>query len=368
MRKNKYIKKILLSILFIAAGIVLSAISSRLPSYTECIYSMKIFKSFGSPISQLTGLFPFSIAEAIIVFLVFYMIIKIFYIIITLIRNFETKKDYAINFVCNVLLGVSLIYFIFLIIWGLNYHRLPFSKVANLNTSPASIDELSNLCRDLITRSNSLRLKVGEDSNGVMHIKGGYSEVLKNAYRGYNNLKSKYPELGGSFGNPKPVYLSSLMSYTGITGVYFPFTCEANVNVAVPDSTLPSTVCHEMAHQRGYAREDEANYISYLACESNPDPDFQYSGLILSLTNSMNALYNHDKAKCMELTRLYSPGLKRDLAYIDKYWDSYEGPVQKISDDINDTYLKANMQTEGVYSYGRMVDLLIAERRAAEKN
>lgn len=367
MKRNIYLKKLLLSIILTAAGIALSAVSSRLPSVTESIYSMGLFRLIGPPISRLTGLFPFSIAEAIIVLLVLYMIMKIIYTIIVLIRDFKGKKNYAINFVCNILFGAGLIYLIFMLIWGFNYHRLPFAKIANLDTSPASINELSGLCKDLITRSNSLRSRVSENSNGIMYIKGGYSEVLKNAYKGYKNLNSKYPELGGSFGNPKPVFLSSLMSYTGITGVYFPFTCEANVNVAAPDSTLPSTVCHEMAHQRGYAREDEANYISYIACESNPDPDFQYSGLILAMINSMNALYAHDEAKFTELAKLYSPGVKRDLTDINRYWDAYEGPVQKISDNINDAYLKANMQTEGVYSYGRMVDLLIAERRASGK-
>lgn len=32
-----------------------------------------------------------------------------------------------------------------------------------------------------------------------------------------------------------------------------------------------------------------------------------------------------------------------------------------MSDKVNDTYLKANKQTDGVESYDRMVDLLMAE-------
>lgn len=367
MKKNRYLKKLSFAIILAGAGIALSVVSSHLAAATEKIYSMGLFRFLGQPISRFTGLFPFSVAEAVVIFLVLFMLVKIIYIIIALIKDFEGKKNYALNFLCNVLSGISIIYFIFLLMWGLNYHRLPFARVANLNTSPASIDELSDLCKDLIIRTNSARLKVSENSRGVMYIRGGYSGVLKTAYKGYDNLKSKYPQLNGSFGNPKPVFFSSLMSYTGITGVYFPFTAEANVNVSVPDSTLPSTVCHEMAHQRGYAREDEANYISYIACTANTDPNFQYSGLVLALINSMNALYDHDAYKYTQLAELYSPGVKRDLNYINEYWDSYEGPVEKISNNINDTYLKANLQTEGVYSYARMVDLLIAERRASGK-
>ena len=157
--------------------------------------------------------------------------------------------------------------------------------------------------------------------------------------------------------------LSKLMSYTGITGVYFPYTGEANVNIGPPDSMILSTACHEMAHQRGFAREDEANYISYFVCMQNPDADFQYSGVLLALINSMNALYTHDKKAYLELTKKYSPGLIRDLKQNNLYWEKHEGSLQKISDRINDAYLKSNMQNDGVYSYGRMVDLIIAEYR-----
>lgn len=365
MKKSRRFKKILLSAILILTGIGLSLLSSKVPALTERVYSMGFFRLIGPPFSRLTGFLPFSIGEAIIALLILYLLVEIVSIIISLIKDFNGKKDSCLNFLTNVLMGAGIIYFIFILVWGLNYHRLPFAKVANMNTGPASVDELSALCRDLITRSNSLRTKVDENSRGVMYIKGGYQEVLKSAHIGYDNLKSKYPELDSSFGSPKPVLFSNLMSYTGITGVYFPFTCEANVNVSVPDSTLPSTVCHEMAHQRGYAREDEANYISYLSCTANPDPDFQYSGVMLALINSMNALYDHDEPEYMELSKLYSSGVKRDLNYIDEYWNSYEGPVERISNNINDAYLKANLQTEGVYSYGRMVDLLIAERRAS---
>jgi hypothetical protein len=151
------------------------------------------------------------------------------------------------------------------------------------------------------------------------------------------------------------------MSYTGITGVYFPFTGEANVNVSVPDSDIPATSCHEMAHQRGFAREDEANYIAYLTCKMHPDVDFQYSGTLLALIETTNALYNQDPSAFKELRSKYSDGLIRDLGAINEYWEHYEGPVNEVSNKINDAYLKANNQSDGVQSYGRMVDLLLAE-------
>lgn len=151
------------------------------------------------------------------------------------------------------------------------------------------------------------------------------------------------------------------MSYTGITGIYIPYTGEANVNINSTDFMLPSTVAHEMAHQRGFAREDEANYIAYLTCSMHPDRDFQYSGVMLALIYSMNALAENDIEAYKVLRSKYSEGVKNDLRYDAEFWAKYEGKTQEISNNVNNTYLKSNGQKDGVQSYGRMVDLLIAE-------
>jgi hypothetical protein len=244
---------------------------------------------------------------------------------------------------------------------------MPFADIAGLEVKPASAAELKNVCKALIDRANGLRSSVNTDGAGNMNIPGNSLDVLKSCYKGYEVIVYRYPELAGSYGDPKPILLSKLMNYTGICGVYFPFTGEANVNVSVPDSILPSTAAHEMAHQRGFSREDEANYISYLACTAHPDVNFKYSGVLLALTNSMNALYRIDPSSFISLSENYSEGIRHDLAEINEFWEQYEGPVERTSDKINDKYLKANNQKDGVESYGRMVDLLIAEHRQTSK-
>jgi len=212
----------------------------------------------------------------------------------------------------------------------------------------------------LIEETNKYRENINENKDGVMTLTKGKRWVLSSAYLGYNTLSNSYNILSGKYGKPKPVLLSNLMCYTGIVGIYFPFTGEANVNMKTPDPSFPNTVAHEMAHQRGYAREDEANFISYLACIENPNIEFKYSGSLLALTYSINALYKEDKESADSLKTHFSEGLAKDLIYIGSFWEKYEGPVERITNDINDTYLKANSQKDGVKSYGRMVDLLIA--------
>jgi hypothetical protein len=142
-----------------------------------------------------------------------------------------------------------------------------------------------------------------------------------------------------------------------------PYTGEANVNTNITDFMLPATAAHEMAHQRGFAREDEANYIAYLTCTLNPDVDFQYSGTMLALIYSANALAGADASSYKELYKTYSEGIRRDLKYDYEFWQKYKGKTQEISNNINNTYLRTNGQKDGVQSYGRMVDLLLAEQR-----
>ena len=149
------------------------------------------------------------------------------------------------------------------------------------------------------------------------------------------------------------------MLFTGITGVYFPFTGEANVNIAIPDLLLPATTLHEMAHQRGIAPEDEANFLAFAVGRLHPDIDFQYSSTVLALIHAMNALNAQDAELATTLRSQYSEAVNRDLAAYRQFWKTYEGKTNEVADRVNDTYLKSNRQEEGIRSYGKMVDLLL---------
>ena len=63
---------------------------------------------------------------------------------------------------------------------------------------------------------------------------------------------------------------------------------------------------------------------------------------------------------------LLSDIVKADIYDNSEYWKQFEGPVSEISETVNDTYLKANDLEDGTKSYGRVVDLLLAEYK--EKN
>jgi len=169
----------------------------------------------------------------------------------------------------------------------------------------------------------------------------------------------------GVYGYAKSLLSSHIVSYTGISGVYFPYTGEPNFNNDVPAPSKGASVCHEMAHRQGFAREDEANFIAYIVCINSDDAYLRYSGYFLALRHAMDRLYEADRGAYRELHARYSEEVAADIKANSDYWRSFEGPVEERVTQMNDTYLKTNSQDDGVQSYGRMVDLMLAQKRLA---
>ncbi len=362
LREKNNSKDIVL-LLLITIGILLRILAPYYPQWVENLYSMGIYKIIGQVLSNITGAFPFSLGEIIMILLIPFIVWTLINLIITMIKHPSNFKYTIYAFLKNYTIAIGILYFLFISLWGLNYYRLPFSVVSGLETKPASKKELKDLCLYLITMTNELRSRVSEDERGIMIIDENYRDIFKRASLGYEKASAFFPQFKGIYGVPKGVFFSRALCFSGISGIYFPFTSEANVNIDIPLFMIPATVSHEMAHQRGYAREDEANYIAYLTSSMHPDIDFQYSGHLLALIHSMNAIYRYDKNLYTSLKEKYDDGVSRDLAYLSSFWNSFEGPIDKAQTRINNAYLKANNQKEGVYSYGRMVDLLIAEHK-----
>ena len=174
-------------------------------------------------------------------------------------------------------------------------------------------------------------------------------------------LAETYPVLFGHYPQAKPVMLSEILSVQQCTGVYSPFTVEANYNRDMVSYNVPHTICHEMSHLRGFMREDEANFIGYLACLGSEDADYRYSGYLLGWIYAGNALAKVDYDAYVENYGMLSDEIQADLDANHRFWDRYEGKVAEVQEKVNDAYLKANGQAEGVKTYGRVVDLMVLD-------
>ena len=240
---------------------------------------------------------------------------------------------------------------------GINYHRNSFAESIGLKADTYTVDELKGVCVDLTERINTYAGQVERDADGVMVLSGNEREEAVAAMEG---LGEKWDVLAGYYPKPKPLAFSAFLSVQNLTGIYSPFTVEANYNQDMTPYNIPFTACHELSHLRGFMQEEEANFIAWLACKDAPETELQYSGSMLAWIHCMNVLYEEDRAAWAEIREILSEEADTDLRANSEFWDKWDGAVAEVSEQINDNYLKANGQKDGVQSYGRMADLVVA--------
>ena len=338
-------------------ALALQQAATRSPALVERLYSRGLQPFLGGSLGAATGLVPFSVAEVLAWGITAFLGVAA-------VRAVLGGRRRLARLAANGLLVAGAAWLSFLLLWGLNYRRQPFASSAGLEVRPARLDELAALGAILIEEANEARHGLPEDAAGVMRLPGGPRATLARTDAGFAAAARRYPVLAGGPSRPKPVAASVVLSWLGITGIYSPFTGEPNVNMTVPDPELPFCASHEVAHARGFAREDEANYLGYLACRAHPDREFRYSGLLAASVYAVNALAALDPPGGERLAARRSPSVGRDLGALAAWAARYRGPAWEAARGVNDAYLRAQGQADGARSYGRMVDLLLAERRA----
>jgi len=355
-----------IAIVLLATVLALDGLSRLDQAAVERVYSRAVYPRIAALLGGLTGWLPLSVAEWLLVGAV----VALPFGLPALNRRLRDPGTPLLRRLGGLLwdgLAVgAAVYGAFLLLWGINYRRLPLAAIAGLDVKPVAIAELQSLCGELVLESNRLRMGVAEDENGVMRLEQGRAEVLSRTTEGFARAREAREPIAVATSAPKPVFFSTALSYLGITGMYVPFTGEANVNVSVPDPDLPFSASHELAHAQGFAREDEANYLGYLACRMHPDPEFRYSGALAASLYASAALAAVDRDAYLALESRRSGTVRRDIAALTAWSDRYRGPFSRASQAVNNAYLRSQGQIEGVRSYGRMVDLLLAERRRAK--
>lgn len=336
----------------------------ELPNVAEYVFSRGIFKVLSYPLDWLVSLYPWSLTELMLVLALPLLILLIVLTVRTLRRSGKRRCEAAR--LCRRLLAVvsSLLLF-YMLMHGVNYYRLPLDTLLQIETGETfTAEELQAVCMDLAAKATAAREALPEDENGCVVLPDTLSETLKQADDGYRTLGKTWPFLKGSLWRVKPVQLSHWWSYTGISGMYFPLLAEANVNVDMPPWSIPVTAAHEVAHTRGIAREDECNFLAFLACCASEEPVYVYSGYLMTYIYCGNALYDHDPAMWQAARDICSPGVVADLRQQSAYWKQFEGEVKEASTAANNAFIQSQGVADGVLSYDRVVELVLKWYRA----
>ena len=334
---------------------LLMAASAKFPAYAEW-YSEKIYPLLVDTVGRLTGLLPFSAAEICLYLLLCGLAVSAVLAAAKIVKGGRASAVLYVWF-SKVILAVSVLALLYTVGCGINYRRNSFSTEERIVTSVYGTDELEKICVWLTEEVNARAEEVPRDGQGVMELSGPEGEGAAEAME---MLAEEFPSLEGYYPEPKEVIVSEILSFQGLTGVYSPLTVEANYNGDMTPYNIPFTVCHELSHLRGFMEEKEANFIAFLACIGSDRTDFQYSGYLSGWTYCMNALYRTDRETWQEVRGLLDERAETDVAANSEFWSSYEGVISETADRVNDTYLRVNGQAEGVKSYDRMVDLIVA--------
>lgn len=356
-----------------AVFFVLGIISAGI--YIACLCSSSFADWFNLNISSFTRrLFAnityhldFSLAETLfIVTPVIAVILIIFCFIIP-----KRGKKQAVRFLCGLLAVLCAMGSVFVVNFAAAYRGSTLKSKLALAETEKSADTIAYTALWIATSLAAVAdqvdfLCVPDENGNLSNYRTGFSVMPYSFSEMNDKLLDAYDTVAGNYdfitnfrSKVKPIMLSEPMSYTHITGVYSFYTGEANINVNFPDYTLPFTAAHELAHQRGIAKEDEANFMAFLVCISSDDPYIRYSGLLTMYEYISGPLYNASTDYFSVVYSYLPRTVIGELRAYNEFFSKYENsPAADVSGAVNDTYLKSQ-GTEGTVSYDLVVDLAV---------
>lgn len=361
-----------IALMSVFALCIILNVLARLCSPFADFYLEYIFPVFNHTFGRLCSWVPFSVGEILILIaLVGLPASLILYAVLMIIKKGRRKKVSKVYFtiiawcVAYVLLTETLNCFIL-------YQCSTFASKNGISENTYSVEQLLDLYEVLARQTNEASKQIERNENGCFVLNADLDETAKENLLA---LSERYPVLDGFYTTPKPVINSYFMSQQYLMGIYFPFTLEANYNHLMYESNMPCTVTHELVHTQGIILEDEANFISFLACSESDNADYRYSGYLSALKYVLNKSYDavadlddSYKLRYNEITLSLDYGILVDINENQSYWQSVQEEDEGILpsdvvDEIGNEFIDANLKLNGVedgrQSYGRMVDLLL---------
>ncbi|WP_188598854.1 DUF3810 domain-containing protein [Polaribacter pacificus] len=345
-------KTLLILTLLLPVQIVLVQWFSKYPQHIEQVYSNGMYPHISRFLRVLFGWMPFSMGDV----LIFGLILFLFYKLLQIIGS-KFKKTLIKTLQITALFSV--LYGCFYLFWGFNYFREPLAKNLNIKNAQYTTRQLLDLNEKLVLLLNETHSKL--TSNDSLLVNNAYTtqDLYHQATVGYDFLAKTYPQFAYSTPSVKSSLMSLAQTYNSTLGYLNPITGEAQINNRIPKTSIPATTCHEMAHQIGWAAENEANFVGFLAATSNPDLFFQYSGYRMAFSYAFAELRKRNAALASIVWEKVHLGIVKDYQETSKFWQAYQNPIEPYIKKGYNSYLKANKQANGIDSYDYVVDLLI---------
>lgn len=275
-----------------------------------------------------------------------------------LVRRISQKFRNPKIWIPDTLAALSIIYLCFHLFWGFNYYRLPLHQSLDIENDYTT-EKLIYLTENLIEKSNQLHSELAENDSVKVEYDFSKKVLFAITLEGYDNLKKDFPELTYNGEALKRSLYSVPLTYMGFNGYLNPLTNEAQVNTIIVPYKIPTTASHEIGHQLGYAKENEANFIACLATMNHPDPYFRYSGYTFALSYCLSEIYRREPGKVKEMTAKMNPGILKNYREVEEFWLKHTNPFEPVFQATYNRYLIVNNQQDGMKSYSYVVALLV---------
>nr|WP_298332549.1 DUF3810 domain-containing protein [uncultured Christiangramia sp.] len=344
-------KTTLILAILLPVQVILLSLLNRGSLFIETYYSNGIYPVISSILRYSIGTLPFSLGDLLYALLVILLLKWIW-------RRFSQKFKNPKQWIPDSLAALSIIYFCFHLFWGFNYYRQPLHKTLEIDNEYTT-EELVTLSEILISRSNKLHDDLAENDSASVKFKISKNELFRRTIEGYDHIALNYPELKYKGNSLKRSIYSIPLSYMGFNGYLNPLTNEAQVNSIIVPYKIPTTASHEIGHQLGFAKENEANFIACLVTMNHTDPHFRYSGYTFALSYCLSEIFRRDKEEGDRLLESINPGIVENYREVQEFWLEHENPLEPIFAATYNRYLIANNQAGGMKSYSYVVALLV---------
>ena len=337
--------------LFLLIQIIVVKTIGLFPDFVENGYSKGFYPKLAFVSRKALGWLPFSFGDVI------------YFILILLLFRWIWKhrigffKEWKNNGLA-ILSWISVFYFFFHILWGMNYYRVPLHEKLALEKE-YSKEQLEAFVEKMLLKTNELQLKITKNDTLAVVIPYSDQEIYEKSLEGYKNLPEDLKEFSYQNKSIKSSLFSLPLSYMGFGGYLNPFTNEAQVNYLKPKYTSPLTTCHEMAHQTGIGSESECNFIGFITASKNDDLYFKFSAYSFALRYGLNNLERIKKGSSKPYLEKINKGVLKNFNENELFWNAYKTPINTFFEYFYDNFLKANQQKDGMEGYSKFVGLAI---------
>lgn len=357
-KKSSLVSYLISALLLICSGLLLVS-ARRIPGFAPW-YSITVYPLLVGSLGRISGVLPISLSELFCAALPVAFAAGLAASITRSLKCHQRIFAGLLHFLRHVILLVSILLFLYSANCGVNYYRDPFIDPMDYSDTVFSKEELASFCEYTVKRLNEIY-----DVSGDIQAYPEGKELAGAAVESMHDLSAEYPDLEGFYPHPKQLtFMSRLFSNMGVSGIYSPFTIEANVNGEMTDLEKPFTSCHELSHLRGYMNEGEANYIGWLACIGSSNTAFRRSGWLIAWIYAGSSLHRTDPDLFTSIYKELPDAAIAELKENSKFWAEHETKASELQDKVNDAYLKSNGQQGGIQTYGTLTTLMLMWQRS----